>query len=719
MKYIILFVFLFMSAHVKAEVTKYYYLDSTKYTLPISTGHYFLTSIDSIDVSQLLSNHGLNGQVIESGHQIKYKNYFWYLVALDHNLTDQQYQEKYEELLTDDALDEMEPVISTRMPTAVSNLFSVELKDVGDYDMLKQKSDLLGLEIVSQYSYMPKWFVLHAISKSSLSSIDYCNKIFETGDFEAVDPGFMFNFRPNYCSSEPLFSLQWGLSNSNGPDVNICGAWAITKGSRNVNVAVLDIGVDLVNSEFATKISNSIDIQSGSGPSIVYTTYVNSVPTPEPHATHVAGIIGALENNSLTVGVAPETDLMSISDDFFIKPTLSTELANGISWAWQQGADIINNSWGDNNDPGVHMQSSALNTAISDALLNGRNGLGTVVVFSSGNNSTIDPITTVDYPANSNPQILAVGSIKNDGTRSTFSDYGNGLDVVAPGEDIVSTAPGAGNYVTLSGTSMAAPFVSGTAALMIAVNPCLTQQQIHDAICKTAQKITTASYSYTNTSAHPLGSWNAELGYGLLDAEAAVNSVNVATTYLQNMIEGTHNYQNVHIRAGKNVTSHLAQGIYLVSGTGNVTAHAKDEVIMEDGFDAASGSYFEAAIVTNNFPCDNLSTPYPQERRANQNTIVSPIEGTNSPNSLGEMIDIYPNPVLSDLFIKYAFDQSMSIKINISNVYGESLYRSTYGKPKGIIEEQINIFKHLPAGFYFISICNGSNCFTKKVVKNE
>lgn len=135
---------------------------------------------------------------------------------------------------------------------------------------------------------------------------------------------------------------------------------------------------------------------------------------------------------------------------------------------------------------------------------------------SSGNGSG----SPIDYPANYHPDILAIGSITSSGQRSSFSNIGTQLDVVAPGSSILST--GLNNSInTQSGTSMATPHVAGVAALILSVNPCLSVQQVNDIIEQTSQKV--GGYSYTNSSTHPNGTWNNEMGYGLVDAYAAVH----------------------------------------------------------------------------------------------------------------------------------------------------------------------------------------------------
>jgi subtilisin family serine protease len=375
---------------------------------------------------------------------------------------------------------------------------------------------------VHRNKFMPLWYKLKLNIGNNKSSIDVSNEFYETGNFADVDPAFMFNFN-NSCSNDSNFGNLWGLNNSANPniDINICDAWSITEGN-GVNVAVLDQGIDKTHNDLNDNISSlSFDTQNGNSPS-VFTNGRN-------HGTHVAGTIGAEKNNNLqVVGVAPQSKIISVSHTLAVTNDVSEELANGINWAWQNGADVINNSWGDQGGQLFNqLHSAILEDAINNALSNGRNGLGTIIVFASGNFGVDTP--RMDYPGNSNDLILTVGAINQSGQRSIFnsnldqaSAYGDMLDVVAPGSNILSTLPNQGT-ASWDGTSMAAPHVSGLVALMLSVNPNLTVQEVNNIIENTAQK--TGSYSYTNSSNRPNGTWNNEMGYGLIDAYAAVQMV--------------------------------------------------------------------------------------------------------------------------------------------------------------------------------------------------
>lgn len=282
--------------------------------------------------------------------------------------------------------------------------------------------------------------------------------------------------------------------------------------------------------------SQSYDTEGGTSPSIVL----------GDHATAVTGIIGAAGNTVGIKGVAPNCKLMSVSNSMASTTLSRMKRGEGINWAVQHGASVINNSWGSSE------QVTIIDNAISNALINGRNGLGSIVVFSSGNDNG-----AVSYPANYTNNILAVGAISPCGQRKNptscdtesawGSNFGTTLDVVAPGvliptTDRVGSAlgynslgpihPSAGGTLLTSdytnfdytvwfnGTSAAAPHVSGLAALILSINSALTGQQVRDIIEKTAQKV--GPYTYSTTTGRPNGTWNQEMGYGLINACGAV-----------------------------------------------------------------------------------------------------------------------------------------------------------------------------------------------------
>ncbi len=402
----------------------------------------------------------------------------------------------------------------TAGPIGTSNVFYLKLKGEGVYDPepMQQMAEEYGVTIVKEVPYMPDWYILSIEGSSFENSLDATNAFYESDLFADVDPAFMFNFQP--CTvNDPYYSQQWGLNNTTYPDydINVEGAWALSTGN-GATIAIFDHGIDTTHPDLAANMS-----------AYSYNAKRDSVPNTavSVHGTYVAGIAAAVTNNNAYIaGVAKDSKIMDISHTLLPSQTFASELASGFSFAWQNGADVISNSWGTFEGSSAYsdMHSYILENAIANAMTLGRNGLGSVVVFASGN--TDDNGQTIAYPAKSDNRIVVVGSIESTGYRAWGSGYASELDVVAPGVDIWSTIPGS-SVAQYSGTSAATPHVAGVAALMIAANPDLTREEVVRLIEVTAKKIHTENYQYY--SYRPHSTWNQEVGYGLIDATKAVS----------------------------------------------------------------------------------------------------------------------------------------------------------------------------------------------------
>ncbi|MDE6510640.1 MAG: S8 family serine peptidase [Muribaculaceae bacterium] len=333
-------------------------------------------------------------------------------------------------------------------------------------------------------------------------SVEIANFIMESNLFANASPAF--EIRPS-ISYDPSVLDQWGLYNSidEGIDISASEAWNYATG-RGVTVAVIDSGIDLEHEDLADNIlGKSYDAESGESPSRLYTNSDLS------HGTHCAGIIGAVRNNNLGLsGVAPEVSLMSISVNFS-SPDIEAQLADGINWAWKNGADILSCSW---NAP---VGNSLIKRAIDNAIINGREQLGSIFVVSSGNG--LRSGTPVKFPADYREEIIAVGNIQTNGILNTKSCIGDAMFVCAPGTNILSTIVG-NSYEEMNGTSMACAHVSGVVALMLDLNPTLTNSEVKEIIARSTKKIGHLPYA----TSKKYGIWNEYYGYGLIDASKAV-----------------------------------------------------------------------------------------------------------------------------------------------------------------------------------------------------
>lgn len=487
------------------QTSYYYYYQGQKIYLNLNTQKLYLDAKTDFDANQL-NNQGLLAFTVNNENEpINGEVKKWAKIELENQLTETEYFQKLDDLkLASTSIDLIQPSFITMdgFEIDMSSYFYVKLNQVSDLTLLQQEAINKNVLIIEQNQFMPLWYTLRLTSQTNDNTLNISNYFYETGNFAYSVADFLSD--DLLCSNDTDFNQLWGLQNDSNPniDINICDAWSITEG-LNINVAVLDQGIELTHNDLSQNIASiSYDTESNSSPSQIF----------GDHGTHVAGTIGAIKDNNLqVVGVAPSSTLISISNSLQGIPNSRIKRADGINWAWQNGVDIISNSWRS------AVQYDVIDEAIENALTNGRGGLGTIVVFSAGNSGNTNP--PVNYPANSNPNILAVGSITSYGSRSNFSSYSDELDIVAPGSSILSTVLN-NNTGVKSGTSMAAPYVSGIAALILSVNPDLTALEVNNIIEETAQKV--GCYNYSNFGARPNGTWNEEMGYGLVDAHQAV-----------------------------------------------------------------------------------------------------------------------------------------------------------------------------------------------------
>jgi thermitase len=250
-----------------------------------------------------------------------------------------------------------------------------------------------------------------------------------------AEPDFMVQAlgSPN----DPGFVNQWGMVK-----VQALQAWDVTTGSSQVNIAILDTGVDLDHPDLATKIISNINFTTS--------------PTADDaygHGTHVAGIAAAITNNGLGVaGLGYTSTIMNVKvlgDDGL---GYWSGVAQGIVWAADNGAEVINMSLGGSS--GSSTVESAINYAWNK---------GVVVVAAAGNDGSSSP----SYPAYYTNCIAVAATDKIDNLAS-WSNRGDWVDVAAPGASIYSTLKD-GSYGYKTGTSMASPHVAGLAALVFTV----------------------------------------------------------------------------------------------------------------------------------------------------------------------------------------------------------------------------------------------------------
>jgi len=318
-------------------------------------------------------------------------------------------------------------------------------------------------------------------------------EIAELPQVAAAQPNGEIHVSSDWTPNDPKYSEQWAYSHIQGP-----AAWGVTTGSSAITVAVLDTGADLTHPDLAANLVTGYNIITPAA-----TADDDSTGEVAGHGTHVSGIIAAVSNNSVGVaGTAPGVRIMPIKVMDANGEGDSWDVVKGIEYAVDHGADVINMSLGGNDGS----EQSVLQAAVDDAVK-----AGVVVVAASGNEYT----GTLDYPA-ACTGVIAVGATTRTDIRETYSNYGPGMDVMAPGSYIYSTLNSSAGYGYMSGTSMASPFVAGAAALLLSHKPTATVAQVTAALENTAKDIGITGYDTLT-------------GYGIIQMSAALYSLDDTT----------------------------------------------------------------------------------------------------------------------------------------------------------------------------------------------
>jgi subtilisin-like proprotein convertase family protein len=326
--------------------------------------------------------------------------------------------------------------------------------------------------------------------------------------------------------ADAYYGQQWHLNTKYG--INVEAVWNEYNG-RGVRIGIVDDGVQYTHKDLNNNYRTDLDYDARNKDSDAFSSLKS-----DRHGTTVAGVVAAEMNNDGNygvVGVAWDADIAGFRMGFGAAGSNAQILDN---MQRQKAMDVSNNSWGFSGFFADNFESasfSAIGNAIRDAAANGRGGLGTVFVFAAGNERASGQNVNYHDFQNS-PYTIAVGATDINGNITTFSTPGAAVLIAAPGQNIVTTdrtgSNGyvSGDFVSVSGTSFAAPIVSGVVALMLEANPFLGYRDVQEILAYSAAKPPgfLASDLINDASNWNGGglSYNHDHGFGLVDAHAAV-----------------------------------------------------------------------------------------------------------------------------------------------------------------------------------------------------
>ncbi|MCT4602972.1 MAG: S8 family serine peptidase [Marinifilum sp.] len=524
------------------------------------------------------------------------------------------YQERKQSLENKTSTDfqRIEPILVYKDGTQqiANGELNIKLKDnVSLSDVLK------GINYTFEPNEFDKNLYLVKLGLETFELFKLVNQLQKDNKVEYVEPNFIRMLQKH--TSDPFFSFQWAINNQGylggnvDADMDVDEAWQYATGNE-IKVAIIDEGVDLSHPDLISNLLSGFDATGGNS---------NGGPnknTDDYHGTSCAGIVAAVRNNNIGIaGIAYNSKIIPVRIAYTNGYPLGDSrrgwitndnwIANGINWAWQNGADVLSNSWGGGS------YSTTISNAINNAINNGRNGKGSIVLFSSGNNNG-----AVSFPATLD-NVVAVGASSMCDERKTpnscdgetwwGSNYGEEIDVIAPGVKIYTTDISGsdgynnGDYKSdFNGTSSACPNAAGVAALILSINPNFTMNEVRQLLEKSTDKV--PNYNYSTSSIHPNGTWNNQVGYGRLNAanavkEAFFNNVSINGSNLICSSSSTYSINN--LPSGTTVTWTSSSNIIFPSGNTGSSISARAYSSTSSG-----AGWIEATI---NGVCGDITLP--------------------------------------------------------------------------------------------------------------
>lgn len=282
-------------------------------------------------------------------------------------------------------------------------------------------------------------------------------------------------------------TVPWGINRIGSRLVN-----AIGNTGKGVKVGILDTGIDY----------NHEDLKGNYRGGYNFVGNNNDPMDDNSHGSHVAGIVGAEDNDIGVVGVAPQAYLYSVKVLAFDSTGSTSDIVSGLEWSVDNGMQVINMSLGSEDD----------SISVGRAIYNTYNA-GVLIIAAAGNSgNAVGSGDNIDYPAKYD-SVISVGATDIKDNRARFSSTGPSLELSAPGDHILSTLNW-NKYGVLSGTSMAGPHVTGVAALIMSAEPGITNSRVRIRMQATAQNMHSERGGFKARELY---------GYGIVDAVRSVS----------------------------------------------------------------------------------------------------------------------------------------------------------------------------------------------------
>jgi len=441
----------------------------------------------------------------------------------------------------------------------------------------------------------------------------------------------------SHQTNDPMYSSAWHIQQANDIDIDAPEAWNLIPTSAPMrSIAIIEgVGFDTLNADVAGRFIDRFNAVDNS-------TNVYSNVTAERHGTATSGIPGAIANNAISaVGLGyNKLKLQAIRIGYNVTSagnftTTSVMQAAAINRAIAQTSTVaISMSFGSSS------YQSAFYNAITSARIQGRSSKG-IPVFASTGNSGINSWT--NYPA-SYSGVIAVGATTSSDARASFSNYGPGITLSAPGSSIATTdITGLAGYSTgdntfFSGTSAACPVAASVGALMLVANDQLTETQVKQLMAQSCQKV--GGFNYTTNTSNPHSTWSNELGYGRVNMRAAIEQSLSQNPVISDITLSATSVSTTSPAVGQTITIFATQQVNPASGSAifpvleyrysNDAVWSSDDIIIgTDASTLGSGVAAENESITFMIPAGN-GTKYILLRADAQSAVNETSESNNT-----------------------------------------------------------------------------------------